>query len=191
VKKIWMLAVLGVMAGVSAWVMAGCKSAPDLTKENALAMIQAKYDQQAPVSAAVLVNDDGMKVGVTAKYWDRSKAYPNQTWADFKLSDAGKKAVKLPSGGDTIEWHPDSATDTKYVIVVNPVVANHLKAKNAGDPADDMAGTKTVPYDEVTSLEGVPDPVQQMARLSNTKISMRKAATFVLDNGAWKLQSIN
>jgi hypothetical protein len=181
---------MGVMAGVGAWVVAGCKSAPDLTKENALAMIQAKYDAQAPVSAEVLVNDDGMKVGVTAKYWDRSKAYPNHIWADFKLTDAGKKVVKLPSGGDTIEWHPDSAADTKYVIVINPVVANHLKAKNPGEPTDDMAGGRTVTYDEVTSLDGTPDPVQQMARLSSTKISAKKTATFVLDSGAWKLQTI-
>lgn len=133
-KKRWVSAVLVVLAGVSAWVVAGCKSAPDLTKENAIAMIQAKYDAQAPVSADVEVNDDGMKAGVTAKYWDRSKAYPNHVWADFKLSDAGKKAVKLPSGGDLIEWHPDSAADTKYVVIVNPLVTNHLKAKMALAP---------------------------------------------------------
>lgn len=182
---------LGVLACGLAWLaVSGCKSAPELTKDQALAMIQAQYDKQQPVSPTILVNDDGMKAGVAAKYWDRSKAYPNNFWADFKLTDAGKKAVKLVNGGDTIEWHPDSATDTHYMIEVSPVVANHLKAKNPSDPQDDM-GTKTVQFDEVTSLEGVPDAVQEMARGSNTKVSMRRTATFVLDGGAWKIQGIS
>lgn len=189
-KRLLTLGVLGMMAWGSAAVLSGCKSAPVLTRENALSMIQAQYDHQAPVSAAILVNDDGMKTGVTAKYWDLKKPYPNHYWADFKLTDSGKKALKLPGGGETIEWRPDNPTDTKYQIVVNPVTANHLKAENASEPQDDM-GTKTVHYDEVTSLEGVPDPLQQMARDSSTRVSVRRTATFVLDNGAWKLQSIN
>lgn len=172
-------------------VLAGCKSAPELTKDNAQALIQAHYDGLAPVSANILVNDDGMKTGVTAKYWDRSKAYPNKYWADFKLTDEGKKAVKLPSGAETIEWHPESANDTRYTIMVNPAQANHLKAKNIADPQDDMNGAKSVQFDEVTSLENVPDPLQTMARHTSTRISARRTATFVLDNGAWKLQSVN
>ena len=170
----------------------GCKSAPELTKENAQAMIQARYDKQAPVSANILVNDNGMKTGVSAKYWDRSKAYPTlKYWADFKLTDEGKKAVKLPSGGDTIEWHPDSPTNEKYTVIVNPMQANHLRAKNLSEPQDELGGTKAVHFDEVTSLEGVPDAVQNMARQSSTRISTRRTATFVLDNGNWKLQSLN
>jgi hypothetical protein len=172
-------------------VLAGCNSAPELTKDNAQALIQAHYDGLAPVSANVLVNDDGMKTGVSAKYWDRSKAYPNKYWADFKLTDAGKKAVKLPAGGDTIEWHPASETDTTYTVVVNPVLTSHLKAKNLADPQDETNGVKSIRFDEVTSLEGVPDPVQSMARGTSTRISARKTATFVLDNGAWKLQGVN
>jgi len=35
---------------------------------------------------------------VTAKYWDRVKAYPNNYWADFKLTDEGKKVVTLAKG---------------------------------------------------------------------------------------------
>ncbi len=191
VMKLLKVQALGaLLVGVTGLLMTGCKSAPDLTKDSAQAMIQAKYDAQAPVSANILVNDDGMKTGVTAKYWDRSKAYPNNYWADFKLTDAGKKVVKLPSGGDTIEWHPESASDTSYQIVVNPVAANHLRAKNVSDPQDEMSGGKSVHFDEVI-VDGVPDPLQNMARHSNTRISSRKTATFVLDNGAWKLQSIS
>jgi hypothetical protein len=132
-----------------------------------------------------------MKTGVTAKYWDRSKAYSNNYWADFKLTDAGKKAVKLPGGTDTIEWHPDTATDSSYTIVVNPLQTNHLKARNLSDPQDDMDGMKTVDFDEVTSLEGVPDALQRMARSTSTKVSTRRTAVFVQDNGAWKLKSIS
>jgi len=192
VKMLLKVYALGALVlGMTGLLMTGCKSTPELTKDAAVAMIQAKYDQEPPVSANILVNDAGMKTGVTAKYWDRSKAYPNNYWADFKLTDAGKKAVKLPGGGDTIEWHPESATDTKYQIVVNPAVANHLKAKNASDPQDEMSGTKSVQFDEVTNMDGVPDTLQTIARETSTKISTRRTATFVVDNGAWKLQSIN
>lgn len=187
VLRVWVTAGLAV-AGL---VLAGCKSAPELTKDNAQALIQAHYDGLAPASANILVNDDGMKTGVTSKYWDRSKAYPNKYWADFKLTDTGKKVVKLPAGGDTIEWHPDSPTDEKYTVMINPMMANHLKAKNVGEPQDDMGGTKSVQFDEVTSLDGVPDPLQSMARSTSTKVSVRRTATFTLENGAWKLKSIN
>ncbi len=181
-----------VALAASAWLpLTGCKSTPALSKDGAQALIQAQYDHQAPVSASIMVNDDGMKTGVTAKYWDRSKAYPNRFWADFKLTDAGKKAVKLPDGGDTIKWHPDSATDTRYTILVNAAMANHLKATNLSDVQDEMAGTKTVQFDEVTSVVGLPQPLQDMARESNTRVSQRRTATFALDNGAWKVQSIN
>src|SRR5579871_3134765 len=87
------LASLGV-----ALALAGCKSAPDFTAANAQALIQAKYDADQPVSANIRVDDRGMQQGVTAKYWDRSKAFPIKYWADFKLSADGKKVVKLPSG---------------------------------------------------------------------------------------------
>ena len=191
-KKVLRIYGFGVLAlACAGLLLTGCKSAPELTKDNAQAQIQAHYDGLAPVSANVLVNDDGMKTGVTAKYWDRSKAYPNQYWADFKLTDTGKKAVKLPGGGDTIEWHPESAADTRYTIVVNPAQANHLKAKNLADPQDEMNGAKSIRFDELTSLENVPDPIQAMARHTGTKITVRRTAMFVLDNGAWKLQSIN
>lgn len=171
--------------------VAGCAMKPKLTSQQALTLIQAQYDQQPPVSAVIFVNDDGMKAGVVAKYWDRSKAYSNKYWADFKLTDAGKKVIKLPDGGDTIAWHPESATDTKYVITLSPVVANHLKAASASDPQNGVnAQTETVIYDEVASLQGAPPPVQEMARDSHTKVSTQRTATFVLENGEWKLQSI-
>ena len=49
-------------------------------------MIQAKYDQPPPVGANIMVNDQGMVQGITAKYWTRTTIYPNKFWADFTLT---------------------------------------------------------------------------------------------------------
>ncbi|MGA9587900.1 MAG: hypothetical protein WBQ95_21395, partial [Terracidiphilus sp.] len=61
---------LGVLIlGGSVFVLAGCKSAPDLTPTQALAMVQAKYDQMTPVGTDILVDDEGMRAGATSKLW--------------------------------------------------------------------------------------------------------------------------
>ncbi|MGO9339796.1 MAG: hypothetical protein ACLPY1_20035 [Terracidiphilus sp.] len=170
---------------------AGCKSAPELTATEAQALIQAKYDQSPPQGASITLHDLGMKKGVAAKYWDRSKAYPNHIWADFKLTPEGAKAVALPSGGDVIEWHPATVDDPNYAVVVTTVATNHLKARDVTDPQDEVGGTKSVVYNESVSLDGVPSPLQDMAHDPGNKLSTKKTATFALDGGAWKLQSVN
>ena len=187
---------LGVVAVVgTGLVVAGCKSAPELGKDQALKMVQDKYDQTAPVGVNVLVDDAGMRQGATAKLWDRTKVFPNKLWADFKLTAEGKKAVTLPGGGDTIEWRPGSLEDKKYTIVVTTVPANHLKAKDMGDLQDEMlpgADTaKAGKYTEVASLTGVPQTIQDIiAHNSLNKISSKKQADFALENGAWVLKRI-
>ena len=51
---------LGVVTVVGAGlVVAGCKSAPELSKDQALKMVQDKYDQTAPVGVNILVDDSG------------------------------------------------------------------------------------------------------------------------------------
>lgn len=169
---------------------AGCKSAPELTAANALALIQAKYDQTPAVGANITVSDQGMIQGATAKYWERTLVYPNKFWADFKLTPDGKKALKLPDGSDTIKWRPETAEDKSFSVIVTTVAANHLKAHDAKDPQDDTGGTKSVVYTEGVSLDGVPAPLQEIAHNPGNKLSSKKTATFVLDGGAWKLQSI-
>lgn len=178
------------VAGLAALEIAGCKSTPDLSAADAQKLIQAKYDADPAVGAAIKLNDLGMRQGVTAKYWDRSKSFPIKWWADFKLSDAGKNAVKLASGGDTIEWRPDSADDKNYGVTVTAVATNHLKAKDVQDPQNDSDGTKTAVFNESVSLDGVPAPLQDIAHNPGNKLSTKRTATFALDNGAWKLQSI-
>lgn len=183
-------ALVGMAAVGAGLALAGCKSAPDLSVADAQKLIQAKYDQDPATGAAVRVDDTGMQQGVHAKYWDRSKAYPNKYWADFKLTDDGKKAVKLLNGGDTIEWRPDSETDKRFSLVVQSVAVNHLKAKDVQDPQNESDGTKTVIFNEVVDLNGVPQPLQDIAHDPGNKLSTKRTATFSLDNGAWKLDSI-
>ena len=108
---------------VAGLLLSGCKPEPELTQASAKALIQAKYDQTPPVGINVVVDELGFREGYTAKYWDRIKVYPNQFWADFKLTPEGKKAFKLPNGGDVIEWRPESADDKGYSVIVVTVAA--------------------------------------------------------------------
>jgi len=170
--------------------LAGCKSAPELTAAQAQALIQAKYDQTPPLGANITVDDLGMRMGATDKYWDRTTIYPNKFWADFKLTPDGKKAIKLADGGDTIKWRPDSPDDKTFSIVVVTTAANHLKARVDNDPQDEVGGTKSVVFTESVNLDGVPGPLQDIAHNPGNKLSSKKTATFAVDGGAWKLVSI-
>ncbi len=183
------MAMLGFLG--SGLLLSGCKSAPELTKDNALALIQAKYDQTPAVGAEITVDLAGLARGVTANYWERTKLYPNKYWADFTLTPEGKKVLRLPKGGDVLQWRPENAGDKNFTVVVVTVAANHLKAHDMSDPQDDLGGTKSASYVETVSLEGVPNDVQIMANGIGNKLSNKHLATFVLDAGAWKLQSIN
>lgn len=171
--------------------MTGCKSAPELSKDKAQSLIQAKYDADPAVPAIINVNDLGMQQGFTAKYWVRSKQYPNKYWADFTLTDDGKKVIKLQNGGSVIEWRPASLDDKTYFVLVNSAAANHLKAKDLHDPQDETDGSKTVVFNEAADMTGVPAPLQDIAHNPGNKLSTKRTATFVVDGGAWKLQSIH
>ena len=169
----------------AALLFAGCKSAPPLTATEAQALIQAKYDQSPAAGAAIKVDDLGMRQGATAKYWDRTKVYPNKYWADFTLTADGKKAVTLPGGGDVIQWRPESADDINYSLILTTVASDHLKARDVKDPQDEVAGTKTAVYSEAVSLSGVAAPLAAIAHNPGNKLSTKKTATFVLGGGGW------
>jgi hypothetical protein len=178
------LALLG--AGL---VVVGCKSAPPLSQADALKMIQAKYDASQPVNTDIVVNDLGMRQGVTAKYWLGIKKYPNGYWADFKLTPDGQKLVKLQSGGDTIQWRPDSPNSPSYSITITTVTANHLKARGMQD-IENVGDTKTAAFTEDVDLSGLPDALQNIAHNPGNQLSNHRLATFALSGGAWTLQSI-
>jgi len=183
------VAILGLGMGAGL-LFTGCKTAPELTAADAQALIQAKYDQDPAVGAPITVTDLGMRQGATAKYWDRTKVYPNKYWADFTLTADGKKALKAPGGGDVIQWRPSSAEDKSYSVVVTAVATNHLKAHDVKDPQDEVGGTKAAVFTEAVSLDGVPGPLQDIAHDPGNKLSTKRTATFTLENGAWKLSSI-
>lgn len=192
VKNAAKLIVFGMLSFVGAGLLlTGCKSTPELTKAQAQALIQAKYDQTPAVGANISVDQAGLARGVTAKYWARTKLYPNGYWGDFTLTPEGKKVLKLQKGGDVIEWHPANAGDKNFAVVVVSVAANHLKAQSVSDPQDDLGSTKTASFVESVSLEGVPTDLKIMADGVGNKLSSKHIATFALDGGAWKLQSIN
>ena len=152
----WKTLGMAVLVGTGL-VVAGCKSAPELSKDQALKMIQDKYDQTAPVGVNILVDDAGMRQGATAKLWDRTKIFPNKLWADFKLTPEGKKAVVLPGGGETIEWRPASLEDKNYTVVVTTVASNHLRAKDIGDLQDEMLpGADTAKAGKYTEAVNLP-----------------------------------
>lgn len=175
--------------------MAGCKSAPELTQTQALALIQSSYDQAAPAGANILVNDLGMRQGISGKLWERTKMYPNKYWADFKLTAEGKKAVKLPSGGDVIEWRPSGLDDKNYSYMVTTVAANHLKAHDISELQDEMLPgadtSKGAKFIEGVNLTGVPDTLQEIAHNPGNKLSTKRQADFTLEGGSWKLHAIH
>lgn len=179
------LALLG--AGL---LIAGCKSAPDLTQAQALTMIQARYDQTPAAPVNVTVNDTGMRQGVTAKYWLETRRYPNGYWADFTITPDGKKVLKQASGGDVIQWRPDNPTDPNFVIVIQTVATNHLKARDVGE-IQSVGDTRIASFTEDVNLDGIPDPLADIAHNPGNKLSALRQATFVLTNGAWSLQSID
>lgn len=172
-------------------VLAGCKSTPPLAQDQALALIQAKYDAMPPATASITVDDLGMQEGVTAKYWAGTRRYPNGYWGDFQLTPEGKKVVSLTGGGDTIQWRPEGPSDPHYSVGVVTVAASHLKAKGIGEIQDQAAGTKVASYTEEVVLTGLPDPLQGIAHNPGNHLSTKRTATFVLSGGAWTLQSID
>ena len=187
--------VLGAVAllGVG-MVLGGCKSAPDLSQSQAQTLVQAYYDQQAPQPVSILVNNDGMVQGALAKYWNRTTIYPNKYWADFKLTDDGKKVVKLPAGGDKIEWRPSSLDDKDYTYRMVTVQANHLRARDVAAPQDEMLPgvdtAKGADFTEGVDLTGVPDTLQQIAHNPGNRLSAKRHADFALVNGAWTVKAV-
>ncbi len=104
VVKIQALAAL-VLLSVGGF-LAGCKSAPDLTQDQANAMIQAKYDKDPGTVFNIAVDDPGMQKGVHANYWLLVKRYPNGYWGDFKLTPDG---VKIRKAAKWRRYHPVAA----------------------------------------------------------------------------------
>jgi hypothetical protein len=178
------------LLGAGLLVFAGCKSAPPLSQQDALAMVEAKYNQAPPVSVSFAITDLGMRKGIVAKYWAETKKYPNGYWADFKMTPDGAKVIKLSSGGDTIQWHPESSSDKSFLVPASTVATTKLKAINFSDVQDAGGGVKTATYSEDEVLDPLPSALKDIIQDPANKISTKRTATFSLVDNAWKLQSI-
>lgn len=88
-----------------------------------------------------------------------------------------------------IQWRPDSPSDPHFVIVIQTVATNHLKARDVKD-IQSVGDTKIASFTEDVNLDGVPPPLANMAHNPGNKLNSLRQATFVLTNGAWTLQSI-
>jgi len=170
-------------------VVAGCKSAPELTKQQAGSLIQAKYESAAGEPLSISINDRGMQQGVTAGYWTGLKRYPNGYWGDFKLTPAAQKAMKLDAGGDVIQWRPSAPQDPHYAVSVTTLAPVKMRADDLGDVTD-SGDNKTVSFNEQLNLSPLPGPLAEMAHNPGNRLSTKKTATFVLNNGTWALESI-
>jgi hypothetical protein len=190
--KIWAAGALVVLgAGL---LMTGCKSAPDLSKPAALALIQADYDKRPAEPATIAVDELGLKQGINSNLWKLTKVYPNNRWADYALTDNGKKSIKLAGTADSIQWRPEEGSKDFHFFVIT-VAANHLKAKDVGDAQDDVVANvqtaKSAGFTEVYDWTGIPDSVQTIAHNAINRLSTRRQADFALVNGAWTVHSIN
>jgi hypothetical protein len=135
-----------------------------------------------------------MRQGIASKLWERTTIYPNKYWADFKLTDAGKKAIKLPGGGEVIQWRPSGLDDSSYTYRMTTIATNHMKARDMGDLQDEMVPgadtAKAGKYTESVNLTGVPDVLQDIAHHPGNRLSAKRQADFTYEGGAWKLHSI-
>ncbi|MGH9563690.1 MAG: hypothetical protein ACRD3S_19730 [Terracidiphilus sp.] len=177
-----------VLLGAGAF-LAGCKAAPELTQDQAKAMIQAKYDHDPGSVFHVVVDDAGMQLGVQAKYWNGVKRYPNGYWGDFKLTPDGAKLVKLASGGDTIQWRPENPGDPSYLIAMVTVAPVKHSARNIGD-VQTLTDKRAVRFTEDADLSSLPAILHSIAQGPGNQLSAQRVANFTLVNGAWTLDSI-
>ncbi len=189
------LKILGAAAFLAAGMfVTGCKSVPELTEAQALSLIQAKYDQDPAAGASIMVNKLGMSMGITDGYWKLTRVYPNRFWADYTLTDDGKKALTPPGGADVIQWRPASMDDPNYSITIVTKATNHLRARDIKNLRDEtLPGVETAKgagFTESVDLTDVPGPLQDIAHNPGNKLTTKRTADFELAGGAWKLHGI-
>jgi hypothetical protein len=193
VKSVLKLQLWGVLIIGVGLAMSGCKSAPPLTEADAQKLIQAYYDQQPPEPVHIYVDYTGLKQGTDGKYWKVVKVFPaNKNWGDLDLTDEGKKVFKLDDGSTTIHWRPDE--QNKGHFYVSTVQANHAKISEVSEPQDDVVPgvdtAKSSKFTTTANLDGLPDPVKQMAHVVGNILTQRHTADFALEGGNWKVHTI-
>lgn len=192
-KTLFRILIYGVAAAAMTGLgLTGCRSVPELTPTGAQSLLQAHYDNQPPSGVTIMVGKRGLQQGLTAGYWKLTKVYPNQRWADYTLTPEGKQVLKLAKGGDVIEWRPQQ--DGEYQFLVVTAAANPMRVKDVQQPEDvilpDAKHAKTVGFNESVNLEGVPQPLQDIAHNPGNRLSQKKQADLSYENGGWKLHGV-
>ncbi len=185
-RRIHLAVLLAGMAAVIA--LTGC-SKPELTNEQALALIQAHYDQAQPVVLTFKIDQRALADGNKAKYWGVSKHYPNNLWADFTLTEEGKKLVRLPNGKDVFEWRQDSTGKFQYAMTTAAPLK--LKARDVSEIRKEIVpGVKgqgrVVVFKQAYDISSLPSELQNVI-LDNTsnQLSIKRLADMAFENGAW------
>lgn len=181
------------MVAVAAlFTLTGCK--PELENDQALALIQAHYDHTAAAPLTFKVDQTALADGVKAKYWEISKRYPNDLWADFKLTDEGKKLVKLPDGKDVFEWRQDPSG--KFQFEMTTVTPLKFKARDVREIRKEVVpGVKgpgrVVVFMEAHDLSPLPNDLQNIIlENANNQIAEKRQADMDFENGAWAFHDI-
>lgn len=192
-KKLFVVCALGALALAGAGLLAtGCKSSPQLSKETAQAVLQAYYDHQTPTGITITIDDTGLRQGITDGYWKLTKVYSNNRWADYTLTDDGKKALKLAGGGDVIQWRPEQGSPFSVLIVTT--ATNPLQVKDLQDPQDEtLPGVnvaKNVSYTEAVDFKGVPQPLQDIAHNPGNHLSSHRQADLSYDGMNWTVHGV-
>jgi hypothetical protein len=192
VKK-FVVCALGALAVTGAGLLInGCKSSPQLSKDTAQSVLQAYYDHQTPTGITITIDDTGLRQGITDGYWKLTKVYPNNRWADYTLTDEGKKAIKLSGGGDVIQWRPEAGTP--FTVLVVTTAANPLKAIDVQDPQDEtlpgVNAAKSVSFTEAVDFKGVPQPLQDIAHNPGNQLSTHRQADLAYNGMNWTVHGI-
>ena len=76
------------------------------------------------------------------------------------------------------------------MVTLTTIAPKHLRAHDFGDVESVGDMTRTVSFIESVDFAGVPQPVQDLAHMPGNPLSAKRTADFTLENGAWKVQSV-
>ncbi len=118
---------------------------------------------------------------MAAKYWERTKVYPNRYLGRLHADPEGKKVLKLPNGAMYPVAPGKRPAIQNYSVVVTTVATNHLKAQELQDPRTKCfrrgygQGSR---LSRGVNLDGVPDPLVKIAHNPGNKLSTKRHADF-------------
>ncbi len=84
-----------------------------------------------------------------------------------------------------IQWRPEDGNNSHFFVTT--VQTNHFKAKDVEAPQDEVVPgvdtAKSAAFSETLNLDGVPQPLSDLAHNAGNKLSSKKHANFSLRMG--------